>query len=155
MTVKIFASIMKPCSDFKIHRHWVHRYSCNAVYPMAYRMIASILAGAKPLSKPCWNIVNSNLRNKLKWNHRQNSFIFIQENAFEIVVCEMVEILYRPQCVKRCTGPCSWSGVAPVNLASPGVISLHQFSLLINHPHNPRSWLRQNRSTRVHYQFPR
>ena len=28
-----------------------------------------------------WNILNSNLRNKLQWNLKQNSCIFIQENA--------------------------------------------------------------------------
>ena len=48
--------------------------------------------------------VNSNLRNKLQWNIKQNSDIFIQENAFENVVCEMAAILSQPQCVKvgRC-----------------------------------------------------
>ena len=40
----------------------------------------------------CWNIVNSNLRNKLQWNIKRNSGIFIQENAFENVVCEMASI---------------------------------------------------------------
>ena len=40
-----------------------------------------------------------NLRNKLQWNLKQNSCIFIQENAFENVVCEMASILFRPQCV--------------------------------------------------------
>ena len=34
------------------------------------------------------------------WNLKQNSYIFIQENAFENVVCEMAAILSRPQCVK-------------------------------------------------------
>ena len=48
----------------------------------------------------CWNIVNKILRNKLKWNFNRNSNIFIQENGFESVVCEMAAILYRPQCVK-------------------------------------------------------
>ena len=47
----------------------------------------------------CWNIVNWNLRNKLQWNIQRNSYIFIQENAFENVVCEMAVILSRPQCV--------------------------------------------------------
>ena len=28
-------------------------------------------------------------------------YIFIQENAFENVVCEMVVVLSQPQCVKR------------------------------------------------------
>ena len=45
----------------------------------------------------CWNISNSNLRNKLQWNHKRNSYIFIQENAFENV-CEMAAILSQPHC---------------------------------------------------------
>ena len=47
----------------------------------------------------CWNVVNSNCRNKLQWNLKQNSYIFTQENAFENVVCEMSDILSQPQCV--------------------------------------------------------
>ena len=48
--------------------------------------------------KQCWNIVNWTLRNKLHWNFNGNSNIFIQENAFENVICEMAPILSRPQC---------------------------------------------------------
>ena len=55
----------------------------------------------------CWNIVNLNLRNKLQWNLKRNSCIFIQENAFENVVCEMASILSRPQCVKILKRPSS------------------------------------------------
>ena len=33
-----------------------------------------------------WNIVNSNLRNKLQWNPRQNSFIFIQKMHLKLSV---------------------------------------------------------------------
>ena len=40
------------------------------------------------------------LRNKFQWNLKQNWCIFIQENAFETVVCEMASILSQPQCVK-------------------------------------------------------
>ena len=47
----------------------------------------------------CWIIVNWTLRNKLQWNLNRNSNIFIQENAFESVVCETAAILSRPQCV--------------------------------------------------------
>ena len=47
----------------------------------------------------CWNIVNSNLRNKFQWNPKWNSGIFIQENAFENVVCEMASIYSRPEWV--------------------------------------------------------
>ena len=48
----------------------------------------------------CWYIVNWTLRKKFQWNFNQNSKSFIQENAFESVVCEMSAILSRPQCVK-------------------------------------------------------
>ena len=36
---------------------------------------------------------------------KRNSYIFIQENAFENVVCKMGAILSRLQCVKQQTGP--------------------------------------------------
>ena len=42
----------------------------------------------------CWNIVNKTLRKKLQWNFHRNSSIFIQDNAFESVVCER-----RPFCL--------------------------------------------------------
>ena len=48
----------------------------------------------------CWNIVNWTSGNKFQWNLNQNLYIFIQENAFENVVWNMVFILSRPQCVK-------------------------------------------------------
>ena len=38
---------------------------------------------------------------KLQWNFDWNSNIFILENAFQNVVCEMASILSRPQCVKH------------------------------------------------------
>ena len=56
----------------------------------------------KPLShylNQCWKFVNLNLRNKIQWNLKRNSCIFIQENAFQNVVCEMASILPLPQCV--------------------------------------------------------
>ena len=46
-----------------------------------------------------------NLRNKLQWNFRRNSYIFIQENAFENIACETAAILSRPQCVKLNSPP--------------------------------------------------
>ena len=48
--------------------------------------------GAKPLSEPMLEIVIWILENKLQWNFNRNSNIFIQENAFENVVCEMASI---------------------------------------------------------------
>ena len=38
--------------------------------------------------------------NKLQWNFNRYSYIFIQENSFENVVCEISAILSRPQCVQ-------------------------------------------------------
>ena len=40
----------------------------------------------------CWNIVNWTLGNKIQLNFNWNSNIFIQENAYENVVCEMASI---------------------------------------------------------------
>ena len=48
-----------------------------------------------------WNIVNWTLGNKLQWNCNRNSNIFIEENTFENVVCEMLFISSRPQSVKK------------------------------------------------------
>ena len=42
---------------------------------------------------------NKSLRNKLQWIFSRNSNIFIQENAFESVVCEKAAISSRPQWV--------------------------------------------------------
>ena len=40
----------------------------------------------------CWNIVNCTIGNTLQRNLNQNWYPFIQENAFEPVVCEMAAI---------------------------------------------------------------
>ena len=45
----------------------------------------------------CWDIVHWAPVNKLQWNFNQNSYLFIQENAFKIVVCEMMSISSRPR----------------------------------------------------------
>ena len=47
----------------------------------------------------CWNIVDWTLGNKLQWNLNRNSYIFIQENAFENVVWKMAAILSWLQCI--------------------------------------------------------
>ena len=46
-----------------------------------------------------WDIVSWTLRNKLQWNFNSNSYILIEENAFENIAWKMVAILSRPQCV--------------------------------------------------------
>ena len=54
----------------------------------------------------CLDIVNSNIRNKLQWNLKRISNIFSQENAIEIIVCEMAAILSRGRWVNAtCVAP--------------------------------------------------
>ena len=45
---------------------------------------------------------NAEIENKFQWNFNWHSNIFIQENAFQNVICEKPSILSRPQCVKNC-----------------------------------------------------
>ena len=54
----------------------------------------------------CRNMVNLDLLNKLQWNIKQNSYVFIQENAFESVVCNMAAILSRTQCGRYISRHC-------------------------------------------------
>ena len=55
----------------------------------------------------CCNIVDWTLGNKLQLNFNRNSNIFIEENMFENVVCEMLFISSRPQYVKAIL-PLAW-----------------------------------------------
>ena len=64
------------------------------------QIMACRLFGAKPLSKPVLVIINWTPRNELQWNFNQNLKFFIEENAFEIVVCQNGGHFPRPQCVK-------------------------------------------------------
>ena len=64
----------------------------------------SIISSPSHYLNQCWNIVKWTLGNKLHWNFNRNSYIFIQENAFEKVVWKMAAILSRSQCVNRNSG---------------------------------------------------
>ena len=68
---------------------------------------------------------NWTLRNKIQWNFNRNSNIFIEENAFENIFCEMTAILSRPQCVN--TGECHYNMV--------------QYGIIL---HTSSKWLKQN-----------
>ena len=48
----------------------------------------------------CWHIVDWTFGSKFQWNFYQHLNIFIQENAFEDVVCEITDIFSWPRCVK-------------------------------------------------------
>ena len=45
----------------------------------------------------CWRIVNWNMGNIPQWNLDENTIIFIQQNTFENVLCNIVAISLRPQ----------------------------------------------------------
>ena len=89
LSCSVFINPLRPSDAYM--RSWT---GSSLVQIMACR-----LNGAKPLSAQCWNIVNWTLGNKLQWNFNRKSNIFIEENTFENVVCEMASILSRPQCV--------------------------------------------------------
>ena len=72
-------------SDLYMH-HWFRSWLVDCSAPSHYL-------------NQCSNIVNWTFRNKIQWNFNRNSYIFIQENAFENVVCETAIISSRPQWV--------------------------------------------------------
>ena len=59
---------------------------------------------AKPLSEPMLGYCQLDPKEQTYENFNTNSYIFIHENAFENVLCEMAAILSRPQYVKTSTG---------------------------------------------------
>ena len=78
--------------------------------PSLVQIMAWHRPGDKPLSEPMVVSLLTHIcvtgpqwvKNKIQWNRNWNSYVFIQENAFEYVVCEMTAILSRPQCVNPC-----------------------------------------------------
>ena len=79
--------------------------------------------------RQCWNIANWTLRNKLKWIFNRDTSIFIEENTFENVVCEVSAILFRPRCVNHLPGVLLFSDL--VFLFWAGLIT--KFFPMINH----------------------
>ena len=91
--------------EIRMGRHVRHSYQICSLFHSFWRNYVpmGLCAWASPSHylHQWWNIVDTNLRNKLQWNLKLNSFIFIQENAFENVVCEMASISSRPQWVNE------------------------------------------------------
>ena len=65
------------------------------------QIMACRLFDAKPLSKPMLGYCQLDPWNKLQWNFNQNTNIFIQENAYENVVCETAAMRHTPLTVLR------------------------------------------------------
>ena len=70
---------------------------------------------------------------------KQNSYIFIQENAFENVVWEISTILSRPQCVNRwhfqMQNPLEW-----IEHLFTSIITQNTWECMSSMPHNPLMW---------------
>ena len=81
-----------------IEAEW--RMYASVKWPSLFQVMASRLVGAQPLSEPMLENCQFDLGNQLQWNFNLNSNIFIHENGFESVVCEMAATLSRNQCVK-------------------------------------------------------
>ena len=63
--------------------------------------MACRLVGAKPWSEPMLIYCKLDPWEQIQWNLNRNSYIFIQENAFENVVWKMAAILSRSQFVNH------------------------------------------------------
>ena len=86
------------CSCQLIEAEWCIYELVNK--PSLVQIMASRLVGAKPLSEPMLEyVIIGPLETKSLWNFIWNSYIFIQENVFENVICKVVAILSQPQCV--------------------------------------------------------
>ena len=83
--------------------HWgrVRQICVNKLYHHWFRWWLVAWTAPSHYLNQCWNIVNRTLGTKCQWNLNRQSYIFIQENAFENIVGKIAGILPRPQCVKN------------------------------------------------------
>ena len=94
--------------------HWSRVMHICVSRPSLVQIMACRLVVPSHHLNQWWNIVNWTLGNKLQSNLNRNLYIFIEENAFENVTCEMAAILSWPQSVNELTStylsvcPHSW-----------------------------------------------
>ena len=77
----------RPSVTFSASVHWVSIGSNNGLSHIR-------IFGAKPLSKPMLGYSQLDPSGQT-WNSNSNTWFFVNENAFEDVVCEMAAILTR------------------------------------------------------------
>ena len=58
-------------------------------------IMACRLFGTQPLSQPMLGYCQLDPCEQIRWNFNQNTQLFIQENAYENIICEMMAILSR------------------------------------------------------------
>ena len=73
-------------------------------------------------------------RNFEQWHFNKNSYIFIQDNSFENVICKMVPILSRLQCVNTCLCLMAYGGSCPMKIGHLIVLIILMPYLLFEMP---------------------
>ena len=115
-------SYLPPRDNFKLPylpnpAHWdpgicsqLRSSHIHSIHQKSKKLPSSVVPPWSHYLNQCRNIINWSLRNKLQWNLNRNCNIFIQENVFESVVCEMSSILSRPQSADWVViiYPCNW-----------------------------------------------
>ena len=106
-------------------RQW---YETSYVQIMACRLIS-----ANPLSETMLIYYQLDPWNKLQWNSNENSNLFIQENAFGNVVCEMASVLCWPHMLRLLSNGTvshNWGHYHGILLCSKVIV----FHFKIRHP---------------------
>ena len=97
--VEVYVLAMWILNSLRLSDAYMHQQTG----PWLVQIMACRLLSTKPLSEsvPAYCQLELYFRNKFQWNYNQNSNIFIQENAFENVICKMAAILPQPQAAKQ------------------------------------------------------
>ena len=82
------------------HWGWVTHICVSTTCQHCFRWWPAAWLAPSHYLNQYWNVVNWTLRNKLQWNLNQNSYLFIQGNAFKNIGRKLAAILSRPQCAK-------------------------------------------------------
>ena len=96
-------------------RQWTRS---SLIQVMAWHQI-----GAKPSPEP--------MLTYRQWNRNQNSIIFIHKIAFQNVVCQMVAILFSPQCVNDIWAYINLLTIWPLVVFVNGEIACYLYIVLI------------------------
>ena len=101
----------------------MHQWTRSALV----QVMACHLLGAKSLPKPMLTCCRLALRCKLQWNWNQNTKLFIHENAFQNVVCEIASILSRRRWVNQLYNASQRHPTADYSVDSSKHLSLNSF----------------------------
>ena len=106
---------------------WSHHWGPWRIYPSVIMIIIVSGNGLSPIRRHAITWHNTDLHGQLNFEHvwwmfHSNTHIFIQEIAFEYVVCKTVTILFRSFVITRNVG--QWSTTKPKTPTS-GFVTAH------------------------------